>query len=311
VTTADAMQSADAIAEAVAATDSQADPEPAGQPLRVSAVARTLRSALMILGGAGALAIAWTNPDRGIEPAWYVWATIATFLGVISGSSFGSGVARRRDVNRIQRVPSRRVLPTVVLFVLLAAASVPLSSIFVGEALSWRGVAFAGIAIVGALPAGAALAAIRSLALHGLDGGPGHQLAGLIALRRMLNRLLAILGSLVVLVTLVNAAGLNWGSGPRIPMSAVIFSGAAGTVLVALLYIPTAALLRRRCAVFVDEHFALDAVPRSSLVAAAEERMKLEEILAINRTTIGELQSGLLIISPLLAGAASALLPTF
>jgi hypothetical protein len=309
VTTAD-TRTVDTVAEGVAAVDLQADPQRAGQPLPIGATARVLRSALMLVGGAGALAIAWTNPDRGIEPAWYVWATIATFLGVVSGSSFGSGVVRRRDVNRIQRVPSRRVIPAVVFFVLLAAASVPLSSIFIGEALSWRGAAFAGIAIVGALPAGAALAAIRSLALRGVDGAPGRQLAGLISLRRMLNRLLAILGSLVVLVTLVNAAGLNWGSGPRIPVSAVIFSGAAGTVLVAMLYVPTAALLRRRCAAFVDEHFALDAVPRPGLVAAAEERMKLEEILAINRTTLGELQSALLIVSPLLAGAASALLPT-
>jgi hypothetical protein len=40
------------------------------------------------------------------------------------------------------------------------------------------------------------------------------------------------------------------------------------------------------------------------LVAAADERMKLEEILAITLTTIGELQSGLLIVSPWLADAS-------
>jgi hypothetical protein len=282
----------------------------ARRSLGVGVGARLLRTLLMVAGGAAALAIAWTNPDRGEASAWNLWAALATFLGVVSGSSFGSGVARRREVNRVQRVPSRRVVPAVLLFVLLAAATVPLASIFVGEGLSWRGAAFAGIAIAGALPAGAALAAIRSLALRGLVGPPGRQLAALLALRRMLNRLLAILGSLVVLVTLVNAAGLNWGTGPRIPISAVIFAGAAATVLVGLLYIPTAALLRRRCVAYVDEHFALDDVPRTDLVAAAEERGKLEEILAINRTTLGELQSALLIVSPLLAGAASALLPT-
>ncbi|HLT10640.1 MAG TPA: hypothetical protein VK028_07525 [Micromonosporaceae bacterium] len=282
--------------------------EPAPR-LEVSVAARVARTVLMLAGGAGALAVAWTNPDRGTEPAWHLWAALATFLGLVSGSSIGSGVARWQEVRRIQRVPVHRVLPVVVVFVLLACASLPLAAIYVGDALSWRGVAFAGIAIVGALPAGAALAAIRSLALHGIDGPPGRQLAGLLSLRRILTRLLSILGSLVVLITLLNAAGLNWGSGPQLPVSAVVFAGAAGTVLVGILYIPTAALLRRRCVAFVDQHFGLESVPRSQLVTAVDERIKLEEILAVNRTTLGELRAALLIVSPLLAGAASALLP--
>jgi hypothetical protein len=111
-----------------------------------------------------------------------------------------------------------------------------------------------------------------------------------------------------VLVVLVNAAGLRRGR-PQIPAGAVIFAGAAATVLVALMYVPTATILRRRSAAYVDEHFSLERVERGQLVAAAEERMKLEAILGLDRTTFSELQSALLIVSPLLASAGFSLLP--
>lgn len=175
--------------------------------------------------------------------------------------------------------------------------------------MSWRGLAYAGLAIVGAAPAAAALSAIRVLALDGLLGTPGRQLAGLIRVRRVLNRLLSILGSLVLLLVLVNAAGLGWGRAGTIPGSAVIFAGGAGTVLVGLLYIPTAALLRRRSAAFIDEQFPLDSIDRTHLVAAAEDRIKLEALLGLDRNTLGDLQAALFIVAPVLASSALNLFP--
>jgi len=246
-----------------------------------------------------------------VESEWLIWAVVGTLLGALSGSAFGSGVARRRDVNAIERVPSWRVLPAVALVVLLAAAAVALSRVFVGEGLSWRGIAFACLAVVGALPAGAALAAIRALALHGLSGSAGRQLAGLLKLRRLLTRLLSILGTLVVVLTLVNAAGIGWGSTGRITATAPVFVGVASTILVGLMYIPTASLLRRRCAAYVDEHFDLVDVDRAGLAEAAHERARVEAILGVDRTTLGEIQAGLVIITPVLASAAAALLPEF
>jgi len=304
------MTTTDAVAEAIATGDAEADPEPGGQPLGIGLATRTWRSALMVLGGVAGLGVAWTDPDRGSAPQWYIWAAIAILLGIVSGSSLGSGVARRHDVNEIEPVSLLRVLPSLSFFLLLAIVAFPLSTLFLGDrALTWRGVAFAVIAIVGALPAGGALATIRVLALRGLHGTVGRQLTGLLVLRRLLGRLLTILGSLVVLVTLVNAAALKWGHGRTIPSGAVLFVGAAGAVLTAIVYIPTATLLRRRCAVFIDQHFSLDGVSRADLVAAVEERTKMEELLGVNRTTLGELQAGLLIIFPLLASAGLSLLP--
>ena len=283
-------------------------PAPTARALRIGAGIRFLRTLATLLGGAAGLGIAWTNPDRFVQDEWYAWAALATLLGLVAGSSFASGIARRRDVNAIQRVSSARVAVPVAFFLALSVGAVQLAEILVGPAVSWRGFAFAGLAIIGATPAGATLAAIRVLALDGLRGSAGAQLAGLIRLRRLLTRVLAVLGSLVALVTLVNAAGLDWGAGNSIPASAVIVAGGAGTILVALLYIPTAALLRRRSAAFIDEQFPLDGLERSALVAGAEDRIKLEAILGLDRTTLGELQAALLIVAPLLASGGLSLL---
>ncbi|GAA1797869.1 hypothetical protein GCM10009682_19420 [Luedemannella flava] len=46
-------------------------------------------------------------------------------------------------------------------------------------------------------------------------------------------------------------------------------------------------------------------------LVAAEDRAKLEQILGLDHTTLGEMQAGLVIVSPLLASAAAALLPRF
>lgn len=277
--------------------------------LPVGAWTRVWRSSLVVAGGAAGFAVAWSNPDRGVVDAWYPWAALGTFLGIVSGSSFGSGLARRRDVVSVQPVRATVILVPVGFFVLLASASLPVARIVIGDAVSWRGLAFAGLAILGGIPAGVALASIRALAVHGLAGSPGRQLAGLIRLRRVLGRLLALLGSLVLLVVLVNAAGLDWGGDERVPKSAVIFAGAAAAIAVAAIYIPTAALLRRRSAAFIDEFYPLEQVESSALVVAAEDRAKLETLLGLDRTTIGELQAGLLIVSPLLASAGIALIP--
>ena len=176
--------------------------------------------------------------------------------------------------------------------------------------LSWRGVAFAAIAVIGAVPAGATLAAIRSVSLRGIAGTPGQQLVGLIKLRRLIGRVLRMLGTLLVLMVLVQATALGWGE-PRLATSAVVFTGAAGTVLIGLMYIPTSALLRRRCGMFIDDVMDLTPVEPRQLVAAAEERAKLEDLMGVNHTTLGELQAGLVIVAPLLASAAAAALPTF
>ena len=270
---------------------------------------RFWRFALMVLGGVIAFAVVWSHQDRGHD-TWHAWAALGTLLGVLAGWSFGSGIARYRDVVALQPVRTIRIVPVLLLMALVAGAALPLSVVIVRQGIIWQGVALAGLAIVGALPAGAAVVAIRVLSLDGVSGTVGRRLGILLRLRGLLSRLNTIFGSLVVILTLFIAAQRSLVS-EQVPASLVIYTGAASAVVVALVYLPTAAVLRRRCLLFIDEEFPLDNVDRAQLIQAAEDRHRLEGLMGLHRTTLAELQNGLVIVSPLLASAGITLLPGF
>jgi hypothetical protein len=278
------------------------------QPIRIRT--RFWRFALMVLGGAAAFAVVWAHPDRGHD-TWFAWAALGTLLGVLSGWSFGSGIARYRDVAALQPVRAIRIVPALLLMASVAGAALPLSIVIVRQGIIWQGVALAGLAIVGALPAGAAVVAIRVLSIDGVGGPVGRRLGTLLRLRGLLSRLNTIFGSLVVVLTLFIAAQRSLATGEAVPASLVIYTGAASAVVVALVYLPTAAVLRRRCLLFIDEEFSLDNVDRAQLIQAAEDRHRLEGLMGLHRTTLAELQNGLVIVSPLLASAGITLLPGF
>lgn len=279
-------------------------PEAPTVALEIDARSRIWRLAIMVIGGAAGFAVVWYHPDRGFD-TWYVWATLGTLLGVLSGWSFGSGIARYRDVTALQPVRAARITPALLLMALVAGAALPLSVVIVRQGVIWHGLVLAGLAIVGALPAGAAVVAIRVLAIDGVVGPVGRRLGTLLRLRNLLSRLNTIFGSLVLVLTLSTAAG------HQVSTSLVIYTGAACAVVVALVYLPTAAVLRRRCLRFIDEEFSLDGVDRSLLIQAADDRNRLEAILGLHRTTLAELQNALVIVSPLLASAGITLLPGF
>jgi hypothetical protein len=294
--------------------DEPAAPAPgviAPRPLGLAGWSRVVRTLMMLVGAAIALGVAYSNPSR--KGQWVLWAAIAGLLGALSGSTIGSGVARWHDLQKIQRVPVRRIVPSVVFFLLLVAGSIAASYAILGNGLTWRAVAFASLAVLGALPAGATLAGLRVVSMRGLTGTPGEQLAALMRLRRILTRVLQMMGSLLLMMVLVCAAAVSLGpaNNERIAQSTAYVIGAAGSILIALVHVPTATLLRRRCQVYVDEFSNIAQVAKADLIAAAENRIKLEEILGVNRTTLGELQSGLVIIGPLAATAVAAIIPKF
>lgn len=279
-------------------------------PLEIRPRTRIWRLAVIALGGAAGFAVVWSHPNRG-QDVWYAWAALGTFLGVLAGSSFGSGIARYRDVRALQPVRFARVLPALLLMALVAGAALPVSVVIVRQGIIWQGVALAGLAVIGALPAGAAVVAVRVLAIDGVTGTVGRRLATLLRLRHLLSRLNTIFGSLVVVLTLFIAAQRTLVTDDEVPASLVIYTGAASAIVVALVYLPTAAVLRRRCLRFIDEEFPLDHVDRGALIQAAEDRHRLEGLMGLHRTTLAELQNGLVIVSPLLASAGITLLPGF
>jgi hypothetical protein len=108
---------------------------------------------------------------------------------------------------------------------------------------------------VGGVPALGVMEAIRLAAdNHPTPGTQGAQVALLVRLRQLLQRLLAAVGSLVALSTLATGAVLALqrsvsaepgGAGQQAPQSVLIF-GALGSLLVAAFYAPAATALQRR-----------------------------------------------------------------
>jgi hypothetical protein len=143
----------------------------------------------------------------------------------------------------------------------------------------------------------------------------GRRVDLLVALRRLLERLLAAIGSLVALTTLESAASLSLAHsvhselGNR-PPQYVLVVGGVGSLLVALVYVPAWAALRDRGLRLCDELFPMACPDQpSAILSRAGDRQVLEQILGTNRSVLSDLQTGLAILGPLLAGAAAAFLP--
>jgi len=267
------------------------------------------RLALVVVGVMVGFAVVLSHPDHGHD-TWYAWAALGILLGGVAGWAFGSGIARYQDVVALQPVRAIRIAPALVAMALTVGVALALYNVVVGPSVIAQGLTLGGVAGVGALPVGAAVVAIRVLSLDGVTGSAGRRLGTLLRLRGLLSRLNAIFGMLVVSVTLFMAAQRFLASEEDVPASLVIYTGVAAAVVVGSVYLPTAAVLRRRCRMFIDEEFSLDNVEREHLVRVAEDRHRLEVLLGLHRTTLAELQNGLVIVSPLLASAGSTLLPT-
>ena len=141
----------------------------------------------------------------------------------------------------------------------------------------------------------------------------GQQVALLITLGRLLQRLLVAVGSLVALSTLALGAAIAMQQGcfsEPDPSEAVFVLGAGGTLGVALLYAPAFTALRDKGVHLCDELFPLDEAKEPlEILSVIENRLKVEQLLGIDRGIFLGLQSGLPILGPLLASAAAAFLP--
>lgn len=261
--------------------------------------------------------IAFTSPFRNL-PGWPAWASLAIVLTTAAGAVFVYGLGRWVELRELQVIRTRDVaypiVGVVTLAVLLLIGQVSLTK-WTG---TWRGGALVAVTFIGGAPALGVMFGVR-LAARGnqLSSTRGGQAADLIALRRLLQRLLAALGSLVALSTLALGAAramrpqpLPSSAAAALPAEGVIFFGAAGSLLVGLAYGPSASALRNRAQRLCDELFPLrKADEASDVLRLADERQRLEQLLGVDRSLLAELQSGLVILGPLLASAAAAFLP--
>jgi len=147
---------------------------------------------------------------------------------------------------------------------LLLVAYLPLAARSYGW--SWHAGGLVIITVLGGAPAVGGMYGIRLATNATLALNPkGAQVVVLIALRQLLQRLLAAVGSLVALSTLALGAGLAMrrqlppgvrvGGITGLPPEAVVVFGAVGSTLVALVYGPVAAALRRRGEDLCDQLF--------------------------------------------------------
>jgi hypothetical protein len=269
-----------------------------------------------VLGLALGTWIALASPYRE-APGWPAWAALAVALTTAAGAVFVYGLERWAELRELRVIRMRAVLHLILglvaLAALLLAAQVPLT----GGTGSWRAGALVAITLLGGAPTLGVMLAVRLAAGGELSPTPGGQAADLIALRRLLQRLLPALGSLVALSTLALGAAMAMGPEPSagsgvaaLPREAVTFFGAGGSLLVGLAYLPSATALRNRGQALCDDLFPLrKAEEAAAVLRLAEERQRLEQLLGADRSAFGELQSGLIILGPLLASAAATFLP--
>ncbi|MEV4116664.1 hypothetical protein [Nonomuraea sp. NPDC049695] len=264
-----------------------------------------LRPIAIVTALALGLAIVLTSAYK-VAPGWEVWASLAVALTAASGTVFAYGVQRWRELTALRSGRVRELFRPLGALFLVALLLVVLALILSPNPLAgWRGWGLSTIACVGALPATVTMLGIRRSA-GALDGGAGTRVATLITFRRLLRRLLGAVGLLVALATLA----LGASPAPSSSRGVVLIFGGNGSLLVALAYVPARAALREASTRLCDDLLPLgDADDAATVLSRAEERAKLEQVLEIDHNLMTDLQTGLVILGPLLSSAAAAFLP--
>jgi hypothetical protein len=277
--------------------------EPKGD---LAAVATTAGFAL--LGGAVGLAVTWTSAYRP-SSAWAVWALVATAMTTSAGAAAAYGLRRWRLLGQFGKVTVRAVVGPIAGMWLTALAfgavyqAVHLSS---SGRWQWR----AGLLVltvgIGVLPAIATIVAGGIAAAHLPDADPGTQYRDLIQIRRILLGLLVALGGMIALLV-VSATTSQRLTGGASTVEGLLFGGFMSALL-AIIYLPAAARLRDRGARLVDQALPMPGLTGTQLAERAEQRAKLEASLGVDKSIFSDLQTNLVVLGPLIASAAAALL---
>jgi hypothetical protein len=297
------------------------------RPKKVT-VNRLVRGSAAGLGFVLGVTIVLTPSAARGAPLWPVWASLAVALASTAGAVFGYGLARWAELCTLRPMRMRDVIVPVTglltIAVLAGLTGLALTVAAHRTGTGWpavRGWALMSVALLGAVPAVAVMFGIRYAADSAAAAGTrGEQAGALLALRRLLQRLLAAVGSLVALSTLALGAALalqqsaparpaHGGAAQLAPQTVLIFGG-AGSALVALAYGPASTALKARAQHLCDELYPLrQADDAAAVLNQARDRTTLEQLLGADRSVVADLQTGLAILSPLIASAAAAFLP--
>lgn len=293
--------------------------------------ARVLRYLAPPVGAACGVTIALTFGNR-TAPLWLTWASLAIAATTAAGLICSYGLGRWEELSKLCTIPAAWpvIWPVMALaLVSLALMNAPLLlppphvTVTGGKGTPLGSGLVGMFAIVAAVPVATVMIgmwrAVGGEAPLGPKDAPfatkGAQLDSLLELRRLLQRLLAAVGSVVALVAFSYSTwwllerSLDTQFGSRPPQFVLIF-GAFGSTLVGLVYGPAWSALQRRGRLLRDNMFPLWEVDEGGqIVSLAADRQTLEQMLGLNRAFLADLQSGLVILAPLLAGAVAAFLP--
>ena len=295
----------------------------------MAAVTYLVRGSAVGLGFvAGVMIVLTPSAVRG-APLWPVWASLAVALTTVAGAVFGYGLARWADLAALRPVRVRAVavpaagLLAVAVLAGLTGLALTVTAHRAGTGWSaFRGWALMSVALLGAVPAVAVMYGIRHIAGgEHAAGTRGEQAGALMALRQLLQRLLAAVGSLVALSTLalgaafalqqsLPAGSVHSRASAQLPPQTVLIFGGAGSAIVAVAYGPASAALKTWAQRLCDELFPLHEADTAAVILnQAEDRSKLGQLLGADRSVVADLQTGLAILGPLIASAAAAFLP--
>lgn len=266
------------------------------------------RIALGLLVGTGVVAAYWHEHPH--DPLPLVWAALAIALGGCAGGVLTYGQRHWAELTGVHPVRVREVAGPVVAIAVGGVLAVNVTRFLPGPTGYWHSGLLVSLAILAGIPAGLVMFAIRQLASAEPPADPvGRQVTVLLDLRRLLQRLLAAEGAVVTLVTFEFGAYSELLPNPR-PAQYILIFGGVGSALVAAAYLPARTALQHRARRLCGELFPLDDLDDGpTILSNATDGQRLEQVLGADRGVLADLQNGLIVAAPLLAGAVGAFLP--
>ncbi|WP_158812237.1 hypothetical protein [Streptomyces fulvoviolaceus] len=259
------------------------------------------------LSGAIGLTVVLTSAYRGSDD-WLIWSCAAVALAAASGAAFVHGLRRWTELAGLGGVPVQVVAWRLAL--LYAVSGMVLIVVLRGDLVgAWRALVLIVLAVLGLAPGAATIVGVGHVARIRADtahASPGLQLGTLIAAGRLLQSLLTVMGGIVALLVIAEATSQRMTEQTSIETTLVF--GASNSALVAIVYTPVAAKLRQRGRELVDLCHPLGTLAPDELAEALDKRSRLETSLGVDRTAFSDIQTNLVVVGPLLAGAASVFL---
>lgn len=232
-----------------------------------------------------------------------VWVILAVSLTIAAGIVFEYSFRRWFDVRAVRPVAFRSVAGPA-LSICGFASLLPFGARALrGSDFSWFGASLVWAAIVGAMPGAFVMFGVREVMASSKWRSQASHAHDLLRLRSIVQRELAALGTLVALATLALGASLRAGERSSLPPEGMIIFGMVGSLVVAATYLPARGALHNHAHQLVDEMFPLsDDLEAAQVLGTAENRHRMQDLLGLGKTMLGDLQSNIPILAPFIAG---------